>query len=648
MAFSVLPSLSPSLLFKAPIARWRKIVAQIAKQSEQFEALDDSALRKQSLSLKYEARSGKPLDELLVDAFALVREASRRTIGMKHYEVQLLGGVAMHFHSIAVMQTGEGKTLTATLPLYLNALAGRGAHLATANEYLATRDAELTKPIYEALGMTVGIVGSDTRRDLRQSAYRADITYTTAKEVGFDFLRDRLLVRAKQHDGKQFVSNLIDNGKQDLVSEPVQRGHNFMLVDEADSILIDEARTPLIVSSIPDEVAKASMALYRWCSAHCSQFELNEHYELKPKTKQLDLMADGRRLVRKLPKPELLNQTPVLDIYEQMEQAIYVDQNYFRDRHYIVRDNEIVIVDEFTGRLAEGRKWRAGIHQAIEAREELEISIETCEAARITIQDLFLKYKRLAGMTGTAGNSATELKKIYKVNVVDVPTNKPSQRKQWPDLVYGAEEEKWAGIVDEIVQVHQTGRPILIGTRSIDKSEQLSKLLDAKNIKHDVLNARQLPQEAKIVAEAGRLKHVTVATNMAGRGTDIKVDDDALALGGLHVICSELHESMRIDRQLIGRCGRQGDVGSFRQFMSLEDDILKTGLGEKRANDLLSYRTQPSSSLRRFASLFRKAQAKIEWQHFNARNILLHREKLRSELQTEMGQDPYLDVAGAA
>ena len=625
----------------------RRTVNQIIRSAEALQSLGDAALRKRSLALMYEARSGHSLNNLLVQAFSLVREAGRRTLDMTHYEVQLVGGLAMFRNNIAVMQTGEGKTLTATLPLYLYALSGKGSHLATANDYLASRDAELMKPLFECLGMTVGVVQSDTPRKMRHAAYRADITYSTAKEIGFDFLRDRLLMRRQQTGGDEFISALTTNSGHSSASETVQRGHHFMLVDEADSILIDEARTPLIVSSLPDEIAKAAIALYRWCAEVCHHFKLNEHYQLKPKSKQLDLLSEGRRLVRKLRKPEILNQTPILDIYEQVEQAIYVNDNYFKDRHYIVREGEVVIVDEFTGRLAEGRKWRSGIHQAIEAREDLEVSVETGEAARVTVQDLFLKYQHLAGMTGTAGNSARELKKIYAVGVREIPTNKPSQRKQWPDLVFGSQAQKWEAIVDEVEAVHKTGRPVLIGTRSIDKSEKLATLLQKRKIKHEVLNARNLAHEAMIIASAGHLNHVTVATNMAGRGTDIKVDVRALKAGGLHVICTELHESARIDRQLIGRCGRQGDIGSYRQFMSLQDDILKVGLGEKRANDLQKYSRFPAARLKHFAKLFRKAQRKIEYQHFSSRKILLHREKMRHELQHEMGQDPYLDVAGA-
>ena len=632
---------------QAMLQLWRHTAQQVAKRSADLTSQTDQQLRKLSLSLKYRARSGESLDSLLAEAYALVREAGRRTIGMQHYPVQLLGGVAIHHQSIAVMQTGEGKTLTATLPMYLAALEGKGAHLATANDYLAARDAELMMPVYHALGLTVGVVQSDTPRPDRQNAYHADITYSTAKEIGFDFLRDRLLRRRMECGSSCSITSLVGDGADDGSSRPVQRELNFVLVDEADSILIDEARTPLIVSSPPGEIELAKEALYRWAAEHADQFQAPNDYEVDEESKGIQLLTAGRKLARIIPKPSLLGQVPMMDIYDQIEQALFVNEHYVRDRQYVIRDNEVVIVDEFTGRLAEGRKWRAGIHQAIEAREGLNVSVDSGESARITLQDLFLRYNRLGGMTGTAANSAAELRKIYKVRVVDIPTNRPPKRKRWPDRVFGQEAEKWEAVADEIAAVHAEGRPVLVGTRSIDKSELLSKILESRQIPHEVLNARHLAREAQIVADAGQPGRVTVATNMAGRGTDIKLPDDSLRLGGLHVICTELHESSRIDRQLIGRCGRQGDPGTFRQFMSLEDDILENGLSHAAHQRLLKHRNLASSKVARHASLFRRSQAKIEREHFRSRKMLLHREQLRHELQREMGQDPYLDTAGA-
>ena len=630
----------------ASLAKWKSAVRRITRQSKALQDLSDEELTKKSLALKFEARSGTPLEQLIVEAYALVREAARRSISMEHYDVQLLGGIAIFHRSIAVMQTGEGKTLTATLPIYLNALRGEGAHLATANDYLAERDAELMKPVYERLGLSVGVITNESNRAQRHEAYHCDITYTTAKEIGFDFLRDRLITRQMEFDGVSQIPAMVQP-KTDSNMQIVQRGLNYILVDEADSILIDEARTPLIVSSIPDEVAQAAIELYNWAAKVSPEFLIDEHFSIDPDNNQVTLNSQGRRQVRVLPQPELLKQTPIMDIYEQIEQAIYVNENYIADRHYVIRDGEVVIVDEFTGRLAEGRKWRAGIHQAIEAREGLEVSVETGESARITLQDLFLKYESLSGMTGTAAKSERELESIYEVQVVNVPTNRPPQRVQLATCVFGSDGQKWHAIADEIELLHRTGRPVLIGTRSIDKSEILSKILKRRKVKHEVLNARHLEREAEIVAAAGEIGRVTVATNMAGRGTDIKLSDEARAAGGLHVICSELHESARIDRQLIGRCGRQGDPGSFRQYLSLEDDILDNGIGESAAEKLRGYHASPSGALRRFAPMFHKAQANIQHNHFKSRKMLLYHESRRQEMQREMGQDPYLDTAGS-
>lgn len=628
------------------LIKWKSLVRRITQMGPSYANLSDQQLTKKSLSLKFEARSGTPLEHLLIEAYALVRESARRTIGMEHYDVQLLGGIAMFHRSIAVMQTGEGKTLTATLPMYLHALCGQGAHLATANDYLAARDADLMRPVYQRLGLTVGTITNENNRQQRYDAYHSDITYTTAKEIGFDFLRDRLIKRQKEFGGVSQIPAMVSE-KTDASLQVVQRNLNFVLVDEADSILIDEARTPLIVSSIPDQVAQASVALYNWSAKVSPDFELDCHYRVDPDSNQVTLTSEGRRQTRVLPHPELLQQIPIMDIYEQVEQAIYVNENYVPDRHYVIRDGEIVIVDEFTGRLAEGRKWRAGIHQAIEARENLSVSVETGESARITLQDLFLKYDTLSGMTGTAAKSESELESIYAIKVVNVPTNRPPQRVQLPTRVFANDKQKWNAIVDEVEMMHATGRPVLIGTRSIDKSEIVAGLLIQRNIDHEVLNARHLPREAEIVAHAGGVGRVTVATNMAGRGTDIKLPPEALATGGLHVICSELHESARIDRQLIGRCGRQGDPGSFRQFLSLEDDILDNGLGQKMAQRLRRNQRGSSAGLDRLAVLFQKAQATLQRNHFKSRKMLLYHESRRQEMQREMGQDPYLDTAGS-
>ncbi len=629
------------------ISFYRSQASRIERLALSFQSLEDHEIQQRSLALRYQSQSGTPLAKLVHEGYALVREAARRSIGMSHYPVQLLGGLAMFNDSIVVMQTGEGKTLTATLPLFLHALSGKGSHLATANDYLAARDAEIMRPVFELLGMSVGVVTGQSTRCERRQAYHSDVTYTTAKEIGFDFLRDRLIRRHQKFSGQNAIAAM--TGKQQTDDNaPVGRGLNFVLIDEADNVLIDEARTPLIVSSDPDRVAKAKLALYKWASEIVELFSVDVDFSIDQESKSISLTAAGRRRVRTTQQPVALSRTPLIDIYDQVEMAIYVNQNYFADRHYVVRDGEVVIVDEFTGRLAEGRKWRSGIHQAIETREGVEISVETGEAARITIQDLFLKYDALAGMTGTVANSAPELRSIYSVSVVDVPTNKPPQRTQMPALVFGSADKKWQAIADEVESMLAVGRPVLIGTRSIDKSETLSKILSSRGINHDVLNARHLDQEAHIVSAAGQPGKVTVATNMAGRGTDIKLTADAHAIGGLHVICSELHDSARIDRQLIGRCGRQGDPGSFRQYLALDDDLLSSGLGQSRAESLLRHTDAPARLLTRFAPLFYSAQAKIERNHYQARKQLLYHDRERQKFQREMGQDPHLDTAGSS
>ncbi|MEZ6094867.1 MAG: helicase-related protein [Pirellulaceae bacterium] len=571
------------------------------------------------------------------------REAGRRFLKMEHYDVQLFAGVALHFGQIAVMQTGEGKTLTATLPLYLAAIRGKGAHLVTANDYLAQRDAELMRPLYEGLGLTVAAVTSDSSTRSRSSAYRSDITYTTAKEIGFDFLRDRLIHRQRQLGLVNRIASLTESA--DSTNDTVvHRDLHYVLIDEADNILIDEARTPLVVSSAGPEGDEDRVPLFAWAARIVSEFEPDQHFTVDAAHHSVALTSAGRQLTRRLANIPELAPFATMELYDQMELAIIVDRFYVLDRHYIVRDGEVIIVDEFTGRLAEGRKWRAGLHQAIEAREGVTITGETQEAARITIQDLFLKYEQIAGMTGTIGNSSVELETIYQTPVLEIPTHRPPQRKQWPDLVFAHQQDKWQAIVEEVVRLHAEGRPVLIGTRSIDASEHLSRLLDEQGIEHYVLNAKEHQREAEIVAAAGQFRKVTVATNMAGRGTDIQLAPEVHELGGLHVICSELHESARIDRQLIGRCGRQGDPGTFRQFMSLEDDLLRRGIEPEQWKKLKATRARSSEQLARYARVFRQAQRHIENKNFQGRKILMYQEGLRHEMQTEMGLDPYLDA----
>jgi preprotein translocase subunit SecA len=633
------------VLARRRIARWSSVLPKVAAYEEEFQQLNTYDLRKRSLSLRYRVKSHEPIGQILPEAFALVRESGRRSLNMRHFDVQILGGIAMHERSIAEMQTGEGKTLTATLPLYLAALKGKGAHLATVNDYLARRDAEWMRPLYEGLGITIGIVETQMNQAERRKAYASDITYGTAKEFGFDFLRDRLLLRQIGEGQTDFLGGMLGAGSAGS-EKPVQRPPFFILVDEADSILIDEARTPLIISGLPSEAQLIAVEAYKWAASVASEFEEDEHYEYDHEKKTVELIPEGRRLVRVLPKPEAMHSIGMFSIYEYIERAIKVEREFFRDRQYVVRNGEVVIVDEFTGRMAEGRKWRSGLHQAVEASEDdVEVSVEAGQAARVTVQDYFLLYPQLCGMTGTASSSAGELKKIYKLRVISIPTNRPAIRQRLRDRVFGTAAAKWQAICEEVCELHATGRPVLVGTRSIDKSEHLSTLLRASGIEHDVLNANHIAAEADIVANAGKRNRVTVSTNMAGRGTDIKLEDGVAALGGLHVIVTEMHDAARVDRQLAGRCGRQGDPGTFRVYLSLEDDLL-LALGPEKAKHYEQLGETSSQSFDSLNGLFRQSQRITEKKHFRDRKVLMYQEKERKKIQVQMGQDPYLDTPG--
>ncbi len=634
----------PAIPLGSKMQRWHRRIAEIAAWEENVRALNNEQMRKRSLSLRYRARSGEKLDHLLPEAFALVREAGRRTLEMRHFDVQLIGGMAMFHGSVAEMETGEGKTLTATMPMYLHALVGKGAHLATVNDYLAHRDAEWMTPIYRLLGLTVGVIQTGMNQDQRRKAYGSDVCYGTAKEFGFDFLRDRLLLRRLGEEAAVWEVGGANMGQQSKNEQPVHRGMHFALVDEADSILIDEARTPLIISSIPGEAQKRAVACFRWAAAAADLFEEDEDYEYDHEKRTVELTFEGRQKTRNLAKPEELGPVGLVDIYQYIERAIKVAREFHLHQQYVVSDGEIVIVDEFTGRMAEGRKWSGGIHQSVEAKQGVEVTVETGHAARVTVQDLFRRYKFLAGMTGTAWTSARELKKIYGTPVYRIPTNKPVRRERLPDVIFGDAEQKWAAIVAKVKELHEIGRPVLIGTRSIDKSERLSSLLGEAGIEHQVLNARHVAREAEIVAEAGQRGQVMVATNMAGRGTDIKLGEGIAEIGGLHVIGTEMHDSARIDRQLAGRCGRQGDPGTFRQYLAMDDELLALGFGPKKAKQLEKVAGDGDGLVNVSSKVFRRAQKKIERRHFRGRKVLLYHEKHRKKMHVEMGQDPYLDM----
>jgi preprotein translocase subunit SecA len=630
-------------------------VDRIDSLEESMKALDDTRLRRLGRSLSYRARAGEPTDELLIETFAATREAGRRTLGMRHYDVQLLAGIALVHGSIVEMQTGEGKTLVATLPLMLYALAGRGAHLATVNDYLAKRDAEWMQPIFKALGLSVGIVESEMDFKARRNAYAKDVTYGTAKEFGFDFLKDRLMQRELKEGRINLGATLMGEARSGD-SKLLQRPYWFVLVDEADNVLIDEARTPLIISSPDGEMGEREQrkaALFHFACKLADTMVEDMHYEYDPQKRSAELLGVGRSNVRASTRPRLVDSVSMLELYDSVELALRGKIAFIRDRHYVVRDKkdepgqEIVIIDEFTGRIAEGRSWRDGLHQAVEAKEGLEVKTgRGGHAARITIQDLFARWPNLAGMTGTIATSAGEIGRTYDVGIAIVPTNRPAIRQRLKPKVCKSYDEKLLEIVRDIKDVHITGRPILVGTRSIDKSEDLSKILASEGLTHTVLNARNVASEAEIVAAAGGRNQITVSTNMAGRGTDIKLGDDVEELGGLHVICTELHDSARIDRQLVGRCGRQGDPGTWRQFLAVDDDILVEGYGPKRAKRIgRRLQRQIKGNPERLLAFFQRAQQRVEARHRRQRRALEYMERQKAESHIQMSQDPYLDAA---
>ncbi|MEM9411693.1 MAG: DEAD/DEAH box helicase [Planctomycetota bacterium] len=613
---------------------------EVRLKTKEYAQLDDSSLKDIALDLGFEARKDDKVGNLLVRGFALVINAAERHLQMTHYDVQLAGGKAMAEGQVVEMRTGEGKTLTATLPLFIHALSGRGAILATANDYLARRDAEQMQPLFNALGLSVGIIQTEMSRIQRRAAYKRHITYGTMKEFGFDFLKDHSAQRRNQDQQLWFGGANAQNSNQNMA---VHREPNFILIDEADSILIDEARTPMIISAPADEDAhQQQLNLYTWCALVAPGFVEEEEYWYDKERRKVDLSPEGTAKVRALLKPESLGGVGLPEMYDFIERAIQVHRDYECDREYVIRDGEIVIVDEATGRLSEGRRWSKGIHQAIEAKESVNVSVETETQAKVTVQSFVSRFPMMAGMTGTAISATKEFRKIYSTNVMVIPPNRKSQRNELPIIFAKTESEKWAQVLADVKHVFESQRPILIGTRSIGKSELLSRLLNKEGILHSVLNARQIEKEAEIVAAAGEMGRVTVATNMAGRGTDIKISKEVSDIGGLHVIGTEMHESARIDRQLLGRCGRQGDPGSFQQFISAEDKLLDSAYGKKYAD---RYRTIGKfRSNRWWIELFRKAQQKVENQHYRARKILMYNEKMLAKSHREMGLDPILDI----
>jgi preprotein translocase subunit SecA len=628
-----------------PTGRFGKfaLLAQRVNALEpKFEPMSDAELKEQSHELRLRAKQGDSLNTLLPEAFALVRESAKRTIGQRHFDVQVLGGIAIHNKCISELETGEGKTLVATMPTYLNALPGKGVHVVTVNDYLAKRDAEWMTPVYNMLGMSVGCIQTGQPDGSRRAAYACDITYGTSKELGFDFLRDELKrLQLGDTHRKSFEQVFLGSGGHVESETPVQRTHYYAVVDEADSILIDEARTPLIIGA-NNQPTQEEAAAYYGADQLAETLVRVKDYKYDPLERKAELTSAGRRKVQaRAAHPAFVTLT-VDGVYEYVERALRAQIAYLRDRDYVVHDGEVVIVDEFTGRMMPGRQWQDGLHQAIQGKEKLEITLETITAARVTVQDFFKRYTKLAGMTGTATSDAAELKRIYKVGVMKMPTNRPGRRTWLPDRVFSTEEEKFRAVADQIIEWNKVGVPVLIGTRSIEKSEKLSRLLGEAGIEHQILNAKNHEIEAQIVAQAGQKGKVTVATNMAGRGTDIKLGEGVAALGGLHVIGTERHESRRIDRQLAGRCARQGDPGYAQFFVSLEDEIIEA-FGEKPAARLRKrHAGRGELTSIRWRRVFVAAQAKKERQHFKDRKLLMHYEKQRAEMRKNMGLNPVL------
>ncbi len=612
------------------LRRLRPLVARINALEPEMEQLADEDFAARMQQYREEVQAGKrTLDDLLPHVFALVREASRRVLGMRHYDVQLIGGIVLHKGRIAEMKTGEGKTLVATLAVSLNALSGKGVHVVTVNDYLARRDAEWMGKLYSFLGLSTGIIVHGLDDEQRKAAYAADITYGTNNEFGFDYLRDNMKFYAEQL---------------------VQRGHNFAIVDEVDSILIDEARTPLIISGPADE----DVSTYRVMDGIVRQLT-PEHYTVDEKARTAMLTEEGVARCEELLHIENLFDPANIAAQHGILQSLKAHHVFKRDVDYVVKNDEVVIVDEFTGRTMEGRRYSDGLHQALEAKEGVTVAAENQTLASITFQNYFRLYDKLSGMTGTADTEALEFRQIYNLTVVSIPPNRPMIRKDYPDLIFRTRKEKYEAILKGIRELYESGQPVLVGTISIETSEMLSAHLKRMGIPHNVLNAKQHEREAEIVAQAGQKGRVTIATNMAGRGTDIILGEGVRELGGLHILGTERHESRRIDNQLRGRAGRQGDPGSSRFYLSLEDDLMRL-FGSDRISGLmekLGLKDGEAIENRMVTRAVEGAQKRVEAHHFEIRKTLLDYDNvmnqqreviysLRREIMVESDMEPVL------
>ncbi|MGD9947798.1 MAG: preprotein translocase subunit SecA [Desulfobulbus sp.] len=582
------------------IKRYRRIVKTINALEPAIEPLTDDELKAKTAEFKERYAQGETLDDLLPEAFAVVREAAKRVLGERHYDVQLIGGIVLHQGVIAEMKTGEGKTLTSTAPVYLNALSGKGVHVVTVNDYLANRDLEWMGKVYRFLGMTTGAILHEMDDEERRAAYAADITYGTNNEFGFDYLRDNMKFSLEDY---------------------CQRGFNYAIVDEVDSILIDEARTPLIISG----PAEQTTDLYLKVDRIMRHFKVEDHYTKDEKSRQIMLTDEGVSLAEELLELDNLYDPRNINHLHHINQALKANFIFQCDVDYIVRNGAVVIVDEFTGRTMEGRRYSDGLHQALEAKEGVKIEKENQTLASITFQNYFRMYEKLAGMTGTADTEAAEFKKIYNLDVVIIPTHQKMTRKDFADLIYKNQAAKYRNIVREIKELNEKGQPILVGTISIDVSEKIAQMLSKDGIAHDVLNAKQHDREAEIIAQAGQKGRVTIATNMAGRGTDIKLGEGVRELGGLHILGTGRHESRRIDNQLRGRSGRQGDPGSSRFYLSLEDDLLRI-FGSDRLSSIMDKLGMEEDEPIEHSMVTRaieNAQRKVEGHNFDIRKHLL-------------------------
>lgn len=601
------------------------IVDKIEALAPEYEKLSDEELKAKTPAFKERLANGETLDDILPEAYATVREAATRVLGMRHYRVQLIGGVILHQGRITEMRTGEGKTLVSTLPAYLNALEGKGVHIVTVNDYLAKRDAEWMGQVHEFLGLTVGVILNDLNSDERREAYNCDITYATNNELGFDYLRDNMVVY-----------------KEELV----QRSLNYAIIDEVDSVLIDEARTPLIISGQSGKSTK----LYEACDIFVKQLEkgtakelskidilMNEKeeetgdYVVDEKDKNVNLTAEGVRKAERFFQVKNLADPDNLELQHNINLALRAHSLMFRDKDYVVSDDEVLIVDEFTGRIMQGRRFSDGLHQAIEAKEHVKVKRESKTLATITFQNFFNKYEKKSGMTGTAITEEKEFRDIYGMDVVEVPTNLPVVRKDFDDAVYKTQEEKFNAVVADIEEAHKKGQPVLVGTINIDTSEYLSDKLKKKGIPHKVLNAKFHELEAEIIADAGQKGAVTIATNMAGRGTDIKLGEGVKELGGLKIVGTERHESRRIDNQLRGRAGRQGDPGESRFYISLEDNLMRLFGSEKLMGLFSAMPDGEQVEHKMLSNAIESAQKKIEGNNFGIRKNLLEFDRVNNE-----------------